>query len=396
MRSLTPFRLLTLAVLSPAYALVAQPSPTPEDLARDLRSPIAAVRIAAAEGLGKIGVSAVAAVPALARALEDPDVVVRSHAAWALGKIGRPAEVIVPLLITRLQSPSEEWPVRHNAGLSLSWIGAPAIPAVRNALKHEDSWARAYAADALTRIGPADRYAGEIVPLAGQLLSEADPAIRRYALQLLGQFRERGADYVPEILRLLSDTDHTVRTSAAQTLPTLGKKAVAGVPHLLKLLKEDKDQWVRITSADALGEIGDASPQVVAGLVAAFTDGKERVGAYAVMALGKMGEAAVPVLLDTLKAEPKIARMFAVDALALIGTRAGAKTDMVLEHLARLVQTDKEWEVRARSAAALGIIKLSNDHVREALKAGASDEHEIVRAHAGKAAETLAKVARAP
>ncbi len=371
------------------------PEPSVAALMTDLTSPLTPSRIAAAEGLGKIGPKAGAAVPALIRALTDSEVVVRSHSAWALGKIGKPTESIVPALVGKLQAEGEEWAVRHNAALSLSWIGEPAVADLKATLSHRDPWARAYAGDSLYRIAPTGAYAGEVVPVARRLLSEREPRVRSFAATLLSHFGAAAVVALPELIALMADKDVEVRKVAVKVFPRFGPSSKSAIPGLLKALNSDDEQWVRVGAASALGEIGEASPEVVRGLIAAFKDKKERVAEYAATALAALGEPTVPALQSALGSSDKAVRMLAADAFAHMGTRAGKKAGEASAALVPLLKTDKEWEVRFRAATALGVLAVPSDSVIGALKQGAKDEHEVVRLNSEDALKKLTKPARA-
>ena len=111
------------------------------------------------------------------KALGDPDDLVRRNAAWALGKIQVPHDAVVAALMAKLHEPEEDWSVRHNAALSLSWIGEPAVPALRRGLDAKVEWTRAYSADALLRIGGEERMKW-VVPVVGQLLGAPEVSMR--------------------------------------------------------------------------------------------------------------------------------------------------------------------------------------------------------------------------
>lgn len=394
-RACLGFVLCGVLVLPVLAQLRQAPEPKVASLMKDLTSPLTPSRIAAAEGLGKVGRNAAAAVPALLRALHDPEVVVRSHSAWALGKIGEPVATIVPALVAKLQAEGEEWAVRHNAALSLSWLGEPAVADLKATLSHRDPWARAYAGDSLYRIAPAGTYAGDVVPEARRLLSNREPRVRGFAATLLSHFGPAAAGALPELIALLTDKEVEVRKVVVQVFPRIGISSKVAIPDLLKALKSDDEQWVRGGAAAALGEIGDASPEVVQGLIGAFQDKKERVAAYASTALANLGEPTVPALQSALGSSEKRVRMLAADTFAHMGARAGKKAGEASAALVPLLKADKEWEVRFRAATALGLLAAPSPVVIGALKEGAKDEHEIVRLNSENALKKLMKPARA-
>lgn len=358
-------------------------------LVADLGSPLLPLRTAAAQDLGKMGERATPAVPALVRALGDDDVLVRSHAAWALGKIKQPGDRIIPALISRLEDDREEWPVRHNSALSLSWIGKPAVPRLQEGLSGSTPWLRAYSADALLRVD-GGKFATEIGPVVKALLSDPNVGVRAFAATLAERMGEAAGDTVPELAALLSDPDVTARTHAIKALPKVGPAAVKAIPQILAAL-HDQEQWIRIGAAHALGELGGAHPETIPALITAFNDKKERVSAYAVQSLAKIGEPAVPALRTALTSNTKSTRIFAAETLAFMGARAGSEARSAAESLVELLSTEREWEVRFRAANALGLLGLSSLPVVNALTKALDDDHEIVRLNARDALGKLGR-----
>ncbi|MBI4803184.1 MAG: HEAT repeat domain-containing protein [Elusimicrobia bacterium] len=89
---------------------------------------------------------------------------------------------------------------------------------------------------------------------------------------------------IPNIIKLLQDKDDWVRASSAKALGRLGAKEA--VPQLIKLL-QDKDDWVRARSAEALGRLGakEAVPQ----LIKLLQDKDDWMRARSAEALGRLG-----------------------------------------------------------------------------------------------------------
>lgn len=353
-----------------------------------LLSPLPPLRHAAADNLGQLGPGAVTAVPVLIKALDDDDGLVRGHAAWALGKIGQPSEQVIAALCRRLGAIEGEWPVRHNAALSLSWLGEPAVPGLRKLLRDEFGWTRAYAADALLRID-SPKHAKELAPVVAGLLGNQEETVRTFSALLAGRLGKAGGETVPGLVTLLRDPSANARQQAMKALLEIGPPARAALPAIEKALKEDTDDWVRINAVAALGELGEASPRVISALVTALSDKKDRVCAYAAQALAKFGEPAVPELQRALASERKFTRMSAADSLAFMGNGAGRHASAAAESLVSVLQKDTEWEVRSRAATALGLLGDSREKVRSALSARLDDDNEVVRLHAKLALERL-------
>ena len=121
-----------------------------------------------------------------------------------------------------------------------------------------------------------------IAPAVIPLLRDKDAEIRRLAVEVLGENRDR--DSVSALRDVLSDRDPRVREAAATALGKLGDHDI--VPPLLKLL-EDPVTRVRTAAAGALGKIGD--PRAIKALVRAMERSDEPAAiasAQALLALG--------------------------------------------------------------------------------------------------------------
>jgi len=117
--------------------------------------------------LGKMGPLGAVAVSELVKVLKsDPDWKLRQAAAEALGRIGLDARAAVPALIRALRDENEH--VRYHAIQSLGIMGPyarDAIPALKKALRDKYSEARKAAAEALKSVQGAD--GSQATPPAG-------------------------------------------------------------------------------------------------------------------------------------------------------------------------------------------------------------------------------------
>ena len=154
-----------------------------------------------------------------------------------------------------------------------------------------------------------------------------------------------GAAQAGDVTKLVVDlksNDSDVRRSAAKGLAEMGPEAKDAAPALLAALKNDKDLFVRRFAAKALGEVEAA-----------------------VTALGKMGEPAVPPLIDALKnksADPKKPKKgpAATDSTAFVRTKAaealGNMGPKAKSAVPALIDALKDPNVRTEAAIALGNI----------------------------------------
>ena len=284
----------------------------------------------------------------------------REEAIKALGQIGndRAAEALVAAL------KDEKGSTRRTAADELSNIG----------WKPEQDEIKAYYFiarkkwDQCVEIGES-----AVIPLIGAL-EDADKDTRLAVAEILGKIGDTRA--VEPLIASLNDKYSNVRIAAAKSLGQIGD-AQAVEPLIATLQSNVSD--LRMASVIALGEIGDA--RAVKALIDAFEDEVGFVGFSAARSLGQIGSPAVEPLITVLNSDNYNTRKRAVEALGLVGD-AGAVEPLIVVLQNKdedyLVQDDavmalgrigsaavkplvaclenKEWVVRRRSAEALGLI----------------------------------------
>jgi HEAT repeat protein len=304
----------------------------------------------AATVLGEIGKDTPQAVTPLLKALDDRDYIVRKNAARGLGIIGPAAGESVSKLCALLKG-DESQQVRREAAAALGMIHArpeESIPALLQAFKDSDEWARMRAISATGYFGPDGKdalptlaalleqpagqrtNAGVTALGAMQMIGEpAKPYLlkalnnkvsRSLAVEGLGSMGAREA--IPEITKLLKDPDAGVRIAAARSLWKLApKQAATVVPVLIEGVKDQKHWAVRGRAIFALGEMGPAAKESVPALREGLKDKYEDIRALAATSLGNIGaaaKAAVPDLRAALKDEDGGVREKAAKALEKI------------------------------------------------------------------------------
>jgi HEAT repeat protein len=137
--------------------------------------------------------------------------------------------------VKQLQDKSPER--RQEAAFALgqmTYRGAPAVPALREALKDSAVSVRAEAADSLGRIGGASREATPA--LLDILKKDPETMVRGAVAHALGQIA--GKDVVPALAQALKDREPQVRVHAAMSLGRLGAQAKEAIPALREALKD--------------------------------------------------------------------------------------------------------------------------------------------------------------
>lgn len=187
---------------------------------------------------------------------------------------------------------------------ALTVCGAEAVPLLLRLLG--DPALQSQALDALIDMGPEAQAAlpdltRRLQGRAGDLRSQLP-----YAIAVIGQQQA-----VPILLPVLNHPDTTLAQRAASALGRVGPEAAAAVPALRAALQRSE---IATAATGALGDIGPAAQAAVPDLVARL--GREESGYNtAVVALGNIGAAAVPRLIDAVASPNPDVRLAAVDAL---------------------------------------------------------------------------------
>ena len=130
---------------------------------------------------------------------------------------------------------------------------------------------------------------------------------------------QRYAPAVPRLVELVRQADPGTRYLAAKALGQIGDEAEAAVPALLEALRAD-DMFLRAGVAGALIKIGYPA---VPGLTRALFDPSNAVKRAACKALGRIGsERSVGALIFSLKDRNAGVRKFAREALERIDSPA--------------------------------------------------------------------------
>jgi HEAT repeat protein len=209
-------------------------------------------RVKAAEVLGRMGTLAKSSIPALTNLMKGPDAEARIQAALALWRIDHQAEAI-PVLVRELKCTVSRKP--SNAGFPGRLAGTASAGAAQPCQQ---------AAAALGAIGPAARIA---VPALTKVLSDLrlSPCRAYYALALAKIDRQAAGVAVPLLIDVLEGKPRArpspdsaawaIRRQAVEALGEIGAPAREAVPSLQKALL-DPDETIRSEAAAALKKVG--------------------------------------------------------------------------------------------------------------------------------------------
>jgi HEAT repeat protein len=300
------------------------------------------------------------ALPDLVRAWQLNDDDVRASATIALGNAGPDA---LPLLRSAVKSKDDE--IRGYAVWALGIMGSPAHPAldsVRECLKDKSPRVRNIAIFAVRRVAAQPE---EAVPVIAPLLADSDPEVRETAGQTLASF---GKPAVSELRSMLKLDALDVRKLAVATLGMIGPDAVDAVPDLVAMLRDPQSE-LHGDALDSLASIG--APAVPALTAAVKQEEDPSLRKQSILALGRVGKPAIPVLGGALTDKDPSVRLQAVTALGQTGPDAVATIAKAFG--------DEDAEVRQEAARVLGTMSKNDPGVVPALVKALRDPAAPVR-----------------
>jgi len=332
-------------------------------LVRGLSSASVEERQALAVVLGVIGSDAAAA--GLRGLLDSGDAAVAQAAAAGLERLGKDSDWHLGEALRQGNN------VRRRVLLPMvSRAGVASDVAV--CLNDADPEVRRLACEALARTAAADHVPG-LFPLLGdastqvvqaamaaiqslgsttarqlalRAAEDANPAIRRNGLRILGYFGFPEA--LPIFIAALSESDPRLTELALSGLSYL--EAPEALEALLGAARSPQER-TRRASARALGQLSRKDPRAVACLLAAFEDGDAWVRYYACQAAGRLGVSdATAAIVELLGDEAGQVRVAAVEALSHF------HNDSALAALCRVAEGDDE-DLRRAGLIGLGMAK---------------------------------------
>jgi len=233
---------------------------------------------------------------------------------------------------------SREAGLRVNAATALGKLGDPrSVDVLARALFDPNALVRQAASRALGRIG--DENAARAL-LAG--LRDPNLMVRAQVVRALGETRQSLAISAlePILLAKSDEPNAPLRAEAAKALEAMGSFGVSALERGL----DNGDPTVRFYAARSLGNIGN--PTAISALVKRFDDPNPAVVAESVSAAGRLGEPAIPRLLEALDSSRANVRLNAAKALGVIGSPAvGPLRNLYNTAIARIAELNEERAV---------------------------------------------------
>jgi HEAT repeat protein len=195
----------------------------------------------------------------------------RFYLAQALAEIGADPNNIVPIL-TPLLAEKDDYNVCWQAGELLARVdpeeGRRQVSRLIEQLANKETSVDGKDPD-LQALSGLQSLANEAVPLLMRLLSHSDWYVRSMAMSTLGGIGPDAAPAVPILMRFINRKAPSISEGfdvgpAIQALGRIGPVARPAVPRLIELINgKSHDSMLRERIVRALGQIGEASPEVI-------------------------------------------------------------------------------------------------------------------------------------
>ena len=185
-----------------------------------------------------------AALPVIRRTLQNQEAqsAQRKAALKAAAILGARATEAIGDVTDALNDPD----YAPEAALALSFMGSPAVPPLREALKSDNPVVRREALRAMGKLRErASTDPQVVIPLLLQSLDDTDPAVRNVAVTYLGIVRDSPEKEVAGLIKALSDENSEVRQGAAVALAEYGTFADPAIPALKKAATDPDDEVKR-------------------------------------------------------------------------------------------------------------------------------------------------------
>ena len=260
---------------------------------------------------------------------------------------------------------------RDEAVSALRALGPKAVPPLRRMLLERDKFYEKPVVQA-ARVLPAAQRRMLLQQLRpGQAMSH-----RLAAVAAFGAIGPAAAGAIPDLTQALTDPNAQVRWDAARALLAIGD---AAIPALVSAATGTY-AGVRHAAIYVLGEARTNAPLVVPTLFDALLDSDETVRATAIYSVGRLGQNAVPMLME------KIASTDPAVQVAVMRALAGVRPTMrfITTNLVTIA-TNSSGELRRQAIETLGVLRVNSAPAATVLSAALDDLEPAIRLAAIKA-----------
>jgi HEAT repeat protein len=336
------------------------------------------LRVRAAEQLARVGTAHPLTAPALVRAFRDDHSTVVMEAQRSLRRIG--ARQVIPDLLRGLSK--RDTRVRRCAAEVLRDFGAQAnsaTPQLLELLTDRSEGVRVQAAHALAAV------AGQAaVPGLIDALDDKKASVRAAAARALASIGPEAVSARSKLQRRLADPNADVRVASAKAIWSIQREAREAVPVLIAALGEPVSWEAALILASIGPNASNAVPALIERLKREKVPRPLRETPVAALALGQIGPAAVPALMETLASTDPRVRTSAALALSYVGPQASGATPQLVNLL-----RDPDGDVRRAATLSLGTIDPARKELVSALVAMASDEDIFLQSLAAATLERI-------
>src|SRR5579871_4210042 len=140
----------------------------------------------------------------------------------------------------------------------------------------------------------------EAIRILAEALSDAEPEVRELASAALAEFGADAAVALPELIRAVADENPVVRRRSIRAIGVIGPKAGEEALSIVTAATDELDDSVALQAIATLAEFGPLAAPAIPALMSAIWTGDVRRRAIAGASLMRMGEAAVPFLIQSL------------------------------------------------------------------------------------------------
>lgn len=193
----------------------------------------------------------------------------------------------------------------------------------------------------------------EAIRVLSDALGDSDMNVRETAAAALSEFGPEARSAIPNLIRATQDEDEVVRRRAIRAIGFIVDPVEAPdtVVPVLIAATEDADPGVSLQAVATLSEFGVGAASALPAFLAALWTGGVRMRALAGNALIKLGEIAVPSLIESLSHPAAEVRTKAAYILGRIGPAASAAIPAL-----QLLRTDPDEFARTEAGEALARI----------------------------------------